>query len=191
MPDFRYLEKEHFYLLDGIRLPSVTEVLPYNFYGKATDYHKDKGQYVHDMIHLYNLNDLDEENLDLQLKPYLEAYIKFKAEYSGEGICDIKSGSPQPVAELQVAAYTLLAREGLTEIGDKITIPTYEQILYHPIYGFAGCPDIITGTKNVYVVYLQENGKYKMVDHTKDFRRNIQIFLSFLTCHKWRKEKNL
>lgn len=188
---FTFDPKKHIYTLDGVEIPSVTSVLPYNFHGNATDWHKDKGHYVHEMVRLYNLNDLDEDTLDSQLTPYLDAYKKFRENYHGEGIVDVKSGMPQPADELQLAGYSLLVNEGWTEKGGTISIPAYEQILYHPIYQFAGTPDIVTGTKNAYAVYLNDNGTFRMVDHTKDLRRNIQIFLSFLTCHKWRKERGL
>lgn len=194
MPEFSFAEEGHKYLLEDDNrvihtLPSVTSVLPYNYHGDNTDA-MIKGSYVHQMIDLEAKGTLDEETLHPDLKPYLEAYRRFRTEHELNGIYDFKSGSPHPCTELQLAGYHLLV-EVSTLLPD---VPHIEVKLYSGLYRFAGTIDIVKISKmpcNAYAVYLQDTGRYKMVDHTKDLRRNKAIFLSFLTAYKWRSEKGL
>lgn len=190
MSKFRFDPETHTYYMDGVAVPSVTQVLPYNFYGNAKEETRLKGEYVHKAVEYYNLGELDEETLDPVLIPYLEAFKTAQASIV-PGIWDIKSGSPQPVNALQLSAYKMLVTEGVTETEERVKAPAFEVRLYHPVYRFAGTVDIVTGLKNIGVIYLQDNGKFKTTDYTKEHRNNLQIFLSFLTVHKWKAERNL
>lgn len=198
--NFTFEPENHIYKLNGVVIPSVTNCLPYNFFGNDTEYSRERGQLVHSCIELYNMNNLDEESLDPVLVPYLDGYKKFIAENgTPKGLWDIKSGSPQPAEELQLAGYALLVREGLTADGKKAE-QTFEVPLYHQIYRFSGTPDIVnveySGIERdvimpfaMHCLYLSAEGKYKMSkDYSKDYRRNREIFLSFLTVFKWRAE---
>src|SRR4030065_483721 len=77
---FKFIKKTHKYYCGDIELPSVTSVLPYSFFGNDSEYNRDRGSKVHDMLYLYNMNDLDEDNLDTTLAKYLEGYKKFLKE---------------------------------------------------------------------------------------------------------------
>lgn len=197
---FTFDKITHTYYLNRIAIPSVTNCLPYNFFGNDTEYSRERGQLVHDMIYLHNMNDLNENTLDPVLIPYLDAYKNFiKENGKPKGIYDIKTGMPQPAEELQLAGYALLVREGLTADGKKAEW-TFEEPLYHPTYRFAGTPDIVnveySGIERdiimpfpMHCLYLSAEGKYKMsIDYSKDYRKNREIFLSFLTTYKWRQK---
>lgn len=203
MSNFRFIEENHIYLLDDVQIPSVTQVLPYNFFGNDSEYNKDRGSKVHKMIELYNMKNLNEENLDTVLVPYLTGYKKFIADNgTPRGIYDLKTGTPQPVEPLQLAGYALLVREGLTDDNKKAEY-SFEIPLYHPIYRFAGTPDIVnveySGIEKdvimpfaMHCLYLNSDSTYKLsLDYSKDYRRYRQIFLSFLTCYKFMNLNNL
>jgi len=203
MPKFEFRESDHVYLCDGVQIPSVTSVLPYNFFGNDTEYIRDRGSLIHKMVYLYNMKNLDEESLDPVLAPYFEGYKKFISENGQpKGLWDIKSGSPQPAEELQLTGYALLIREGITNNCKKAEW-TFEEPLYHPLYRFAGTPDIVnvqySGIErdvimpfSMHCLYLDNAGGYKLSkDYSKDYRKNREIFLSFLTCHKWLTERRL
>ncbi len=196
MPEFKFAEDTHTYTLDGVVLPSITTVLPYSSYGDNTEA-MERGKAVHRACYLANIGKSDIEIMtDTELaiwfqndnfENYLWAYRDFLDSGSIEGCIDIKSGSPHPTTPLQLAAQNLLVKEAILEI----KIPIFETPLYHQTYKFAGTPDIVTNVDRVYALYLKDNGKFKLEDHTKDLRKNTQIFLSFLTCHRWQKEHNL
>lgn len=80
MPDFKFDPDKHIYTLDGRAIPSVTQVLPYN-YSYHSEYARQRGIYVHTMIELYNQDNLNEESLDKELQPFLNAYKKFRNDY--------------------------------------------------------------------------------------------------------------
>ena len=201
MPKFTYDPQAHTYKLGDNRLISVTEVLPYR-YMKDNQYAKDKGTYVHTACRLYLLNDLDEENLDPELVPYLDALKKFLHESNGMGIVgcfDIKSGSPHPCTELQIPAYIELANKGIPQNPANapllgVSKMILEEPFYHPIYQYCGTPDIIISdggkVKEGHALYLKDNGKYSL-SPVKDIRKNFEIFLSHLNAYKWQKEKGL
>lgn len=193
MPKFQFIEDGHKYLLEDDNkvihtLPSVTQVLPYN-YNSDFEFARQKGIYVHKTTELYNKDILDEDTLDPALIPYLDAYKLFLEQNTLEGIYDIKSGSPHPCTPLQLAGYALLAEEGLP--ADVCNLPAFEIKGYHKTYLFAGTIDILAEGKGVSALYLKDNGTYKLEDHSKELRKNKQIFLSFLTTWKFCHSHNL
>lgn len=188
---FEFIESEHKYILNGKTLPSVTSLIPFNYIGDNT-YQMERGLYLHKAIELYHHDDLIEETLDEVLRPFFEAYKKFQKECPDiQGIIDVKSGSPHPCNALQIAAYTLLVNEG-TPIREIDKYPIYEVPHFHSTYGFAGTPDIVTEKpiKKGYILYLKNDSTYRL-EEVKDIRKNINVFLSFLTCWKFKKEHNL
>ena len=112
-------------------------------------------------------------------------------------ICDYKTGVRHPCNELQLAGYYILVTEGVTGNGNIVPGTYNELSLYHPIYLFGGTIDYLhyeTAGEAIQIkaIYLKEDGSMPQIeDYTKDLGRSTQIFLSFLTCYKWRKEKNI
>lgn len=197
MPEFEFMEAEHIYLMGGVKIPSVTQVLPYNYHGDNTAA-MTKGSYVHQMIELEAQGILDEETLDPQLMPYLGAYRRFRAEHELNGIYDVKSGSPHPCTDLQLAGYSLLVNENADKFeGDLLKSPIFELRLCSSVWGFAGTPDIVALESvpcvnvKIYAVYLKDTGSYKLEQVKGNLRHNQQMFLAFLQTYKWKKERGL
>lgn len=198
MPDFRFNAETHTYYLDGKVIPSVTQVLPYNYDPENTE-PMERGTAVHRMCYLNNIGKSDREiMLDPELMPwfqennflvYVEANKKFRKECELSGCYDYKTGSPYPSTKLQMAGYDLLRTEGVMSLDVKHE--NYEVMLYHPHYKFAGTLDILMPGKGSSAVYLKSNGTYKLENYTKNLRKNRQIFLSFLTVYKWRLENKV
>ncbi len=193
---FEFNPDTHTYTLDGVQIPSVTQVLPYEFFDDKPD-RKDVGQAIHRLAYLHNIGKSDIDIMtDNELvgwfaeednfMGYLDANKKFRKDHELEGIYDYKR-NPYPATAIQLAGYHLLANEGLCDCEGGM----YEEKMYHPQYKFAGTVDIIAGHEEVFAVYLKDNGTYKLENHTKNLRKNKSIFLSFLTCHRWRKENNI
>lgn len=90
MSDLQFDEPTHTYTLDGVRLPSVTQVLKplYNFAGIDPEVLRAKaelGTAVHRACELLDNDDLDEESDDgraalVPIAGYLAGYKLFKAE---------------------------------------------------------------------------------------------------------------
>lgn len=75
-------EPTHTYSVDGVRWPSVTQILePLQLLDgipqAALDAAARFGSHVHQAAHLYDLGRLDEEDLDDPLRPYLEGWKAF------------------------------------------------------------------------------------------------------------------
>jgi hypothetical protein len=165
---------------------SVTELLvKENFIDRTwfDNYGATRGSYVHTACHLYDTGELDEEDLDPALVPYLDGWKKFRAEtgfeasmleermvsdeyqFTGQpdrigdwpkvGLCiiDIKSGSLQPWTAIQLAAYKILAGRNIR----------YKR----------------------FAVNLPGDGTYKVKEY-KD-RADEGIFLAALAIHNWKK----
>lgn len=82
---FTFDKETHTYLLDGVKLPSVTEIISplSDFSGVNPDVLKRAGDYgtaTHDMIKFWLDGDLDEDLLDAELKGPLAAFKKWVYE---------------------------------------------------------------------------------------------------------------
>lgn len=190
MPTFRFNEADHSYFLGDRRLESVTEVL-----GEAgmidrswfTEEARTRGTFVHQATEMIDKGTLDWETLDPSLLPYCCAYEKFCADARPEilisekpmyhathlfagtpdriqkvngvtGCWDIKTGARVPATGLQLAAYRELVRVN-------------EDIVCSKSFG----------------LYLQNDGNYRVHEYP-NHQRSLNIFLSALTCVRWRRE---
>lgn len=74
--------ENHVYTVDGIVLPSVTQILSAvgvtYYYDTGNDTPMTKGSYVHEAIKLWHEKNLDESSLDDTIKPYFLAYQNFE-----------------------------------------------------------------------------------------------------------------
>ncbi len=180
-------EASHVYLLNGAKVPGVTGVLHNEgFIDSAwfTEYGRDRGTKVHKAIQLYDADELDEESLDPVLRPYLEAWRRFKEEAhvtieasevrlasetygfagtidkvarigSTPAICDLKTGPVSGWVGLQLAAYHILLNEP---------------------------------ARRRYAVQLNNDGSYRL--HEFKDRSDRQVFLAALTIHNWKRRES-
>lgn len=200
----------HRYTIDDAEIPSVTQVLPYD-YDNFDPYFRDRGAAVHRMIYLHNMGKEEEIYTDPNVLPFLddestEGYFRSylcapKLMYQNM-VLDYKTGGKHPATDLQVAAYQMLVREGVTEEGVSLwklarggEMILHETHLFCPTYRYGGTVDYIyldgQGAIKGMVMYLQKDGTKPKVEEVKDIRKNQQFFLAFLTTWKWRKEKGL
>ncbi len=185
------LEKEsHVYTLGGRQLPSVTEILV----GAGivdirwfTELGRWRGSAVHAACWYDDDSDLDEESLDLQLRPYLQAYRKFKSETGF-----------QPTAIEQSLHHELLGYAGtpdrIGKLGDgRPCLPDLKscassKATRYQTVGYAAC--LPSPRKYVRMeVRLQPNGKYSLqVYEPKDYDRDFQKWQSIVDVFTLRKE---
>ena len=192
MTELRFDPVGHVYMVGAQRVPSVTQILAplvdYSMVPAATlERSRQLGQAVNRMTELYDLDDLDLDDLADELRPYLTAWIKFRAEtgfvpetiekrlyhpalrYAGtpdrsglingrRAVIDIKKMlTLGPVIGLQLAAYRELFEKAGTRVEDR------------------------------YALGLRADGTYRLVPYTD--KGDWPVFLSLLTTRNW-KEKH-
>lgn len=188
--DLMFDALSHTYTVDGRRVPSVTQVLELaGLVDKTwfTDFGRDRGTYVHEMLELDDQGDLNEDALDPQLVPYLTAWraccaaagaawthIEHRMADATVGvagtadrigtfagsvtIADIKSGHPEDYIAIQLGGYAYLAE--LTG-----TVPSAKRV------------------KRI-GVFVRGDGSYRVVEYPD--RRDIDIFRAALAVAQWR-----
>jgi len=74
-------EATHRYTLDGRKLIGVTQALSIlDDRWKVDPFYLQRGQFIHKATELYDRDELDESTIDERIRPYLDAYIRFKAD---------------------------------------------------------------------------------------------------------------
>jgi hypothetical protein len=78
-------DEDHIYesFSGGLYYGSVTQILKAEGFIDTTyytEYGRERGSFVHLACHYDDIGDLDEYTLDPEIKPYLDAYRRFKAE---------------------------------------------------------------------------------------------------------------
>lgn len=82
-----YRDEDHTYWLDGVRIPSVTQVLSLAGLGVPDDVPRDilakaaaKGSFIHKACELLDEGDLDETSVPEEWRGYVQAWARFKEE---------------------------------------------------------------------------------------------------------------
>jgi len=78
-----FTEDGHIYTFEGVVLPSVTQILEAEGAVDTTfydEYSRHRGSMVHLATHLDDTGELDEDSVDPVIRPYLEAWRRFKRE---------------------------------------------------------------------------------------------------------------
>lgn len=79
----------HTFSHNGEVLPSVTQALKANRmtpdgYAFIDPYYLTRGTYIHSATEFYDKGTLDEDSLDEAIRPYLEAYKRFRSDFNGQ-----------------------------------------------------------------------------------------------------------
>lgn len=170
-------------------LPSVTGILKSVGLIDAawfTDEGKERGKAVHLACEYLDQGDLDEESLDPQIVPYLEAYKKFKRETGWEfdwieaPVSDkahLYSGTPDRI---------LTARPR-----KSVDIKTGVHQRWHAIQAIAyiNCLDDPFSYSR-FGLYLQANGNYSLREFPRtEYAADLAIWQSALNLFYWKESK--
>lgn len=191
-PVVTFDRERHEYRLDGVIVPSTTQVLrsagliTYSF---RNDYFRRRGEYVHLACHLHDQEALDEASLDPVLAPYLEAYRSFLEDTGFE---------------------VLLSEEPLVSVSHRFGTTPDKLGLLH------GAPAIIelkTGTVQPWVALQTAAQALAVADRFPEYRKiklkrfalalrpdktyhltgpftnkgDSEVFLAALACHAWKR----
>jgi hypothetical protein len=194
---FTFDPEKHEYALNGLRLPSVTQIL--ESVGLSPDYSgvpadhlefaRDRGDKVHKATALDDRGDLDEDTLDPRIAPYLEAWRQFRRDHHFEPV-EIEfmfyskrhgyAGTLDRLGASDLAEHTLIDLKTCQKIDLKSVGPQtggYSwgycefsgQAIYKQIKRFA--------------VRLQPDG-YKLIECKN--RQDFDVFLHALSIVNWK-----
>ena len=192
----KFNAEKHEYSKAGVIIPCVTDVLTAgglnDIFGKIDrdilEAGRVRGKYVHLATELYDKGTLDDSTVHEEIRPYLDAWIKFRKDtgfkpriieeivyskkygYAGtvdrigplykiETVVDIKSGELMPSAAPQTSAYQCGYNEGKSP-KDK--------------------------AKNRLIVQLRNNGTYKLPKKEFYSKDDFAVFLACLTLRNWK-----
>lgn len=189
-------EATHTYTLDGVILPSVTQIIGslYDFSRVDPDLLErasEFGNHVHTACELDDEGDLDYPKLDPALRPRVNAWRAFKQTTKfkvaiNEGIVHSKkfryAGKLDRFGILckgPTCRQAIIDIKTCTDLNDAIGL----QLAGYEIA--AREEGLITGRSCArYAVQLRGDGTYRMCEY-KD-ASDANYFLSFLNCHRWR-----
>ena len=178
MAELQFNEKRHEYTVNGVLVPSVTQILQkegFSHYGKSSGDAAFRGKAIHQIMQrLDSWQDIG--IVPVAYQGYVDAFMKFIGRFKPEwkqieqpffseqlhiagtpdritedAVFDFKTGSPLDVHGLQLAGYVLLI--------DK---PTYYR-------------------RNV---YLQVDGNYRIIERTA--HSDFVVFQNALYNYKWK-----
>ncbi|MDA2936854.1 hypothetical protein MYX75_01140 [Acidobacteria bacterium AH-259-A15] len=191
-----YDPQSHTYRLEGIKIPSVTEIMQSAGLIDTTWFDEEsrwRGSVVHRACQLEDENDLDESTVPDEVKGYLEAWRKFKAETGIQAFTLIEeplfsrnyAGMPDRLWEWRqprrfVPRYVdhmiIDIKTGSVQRWVGVQLSAYGNLVSpnNPIKRLA--------------VRISKDGKYNVKEFPIFERRtDFQIFLSALAIHNWKR----
>lgn len=179
----------HQYAYMGRVVPSVTQILkpltdfdsvPAGVLAAASAF----GTAVHKACELWDLGDLDEDSLDPQLAPYLQAWKQFMADHDCAWI-----HVEQPIVHKQLRYAGTPDRAGLVR-GEEAVVDLKSTMALYPsvgpqlaAYDAALQPKTNAQRLKRYGVQLKPDGSY-VVKEYKDLT-DFAVFASLLTVRNW------
>jgi len=194
MTALRFDAATHAYTLDGVRIPSVTQLLEaaglVELFGDAEQlaYARDRGTAVHVATELDDLGTLDESTVADEVWPYLRAWRKFRAEARFE---------PDRV-EMQLAHPRLRYAGTIDRIGSmrrKRGLLDIKSGVPRPVTGvqLAGYGElahehgICRSNSERWAVHLSGDESYQLVRYANPRDRNA--FMACLALYNWRSQQ--
>jgi len=182
-------EATHTYRFDGAVVPSVTQILaPLNDLSfvdpQVLEYKRQLGTAVHKATELYDLGDLDEDSLAPVIRPYLDAWIRFRREKPFE-ILGMEQKVYHPLhryAGTYDRMISMDGRRGPLDIKTGETLPGYgPQTAAYKAASEAETGERLTGR---WTIQLRDDGTYRL--HTKADADDWPVFLSCLNLYRFR-----
>lgn len=182
-------EALHEYRLDGRRLPSVTQVLAplvdFSMVRKdVLERAQALGTAVHRMTELHDNDDLDEESLSEELRPYLAGWKKFRAECQFEPVT-VEHRMSHPVyryAGTSDRTGVIKGRLAVLDIKKMMVLGPHigpQLAAYEKLHQSEGL-----NVLDRFALGLRQDGSYRLQPFTDPL--DWQCFLSHLTIRNWK-----
>ncbi|MFC3107432.1 hypothetical protein ACFQAT_07945 [Undibacterium arcticum] len=182
-------ESLHEYRFNGVIVPGVTTILkPLVDYSMVNPEVLERGrllgQAVHKMTELHDQDDLDEDALDSEMVPYLDAWKKFRADTGFEPVTI--------EARMYHKRYRYCGTSDRTgTIKGKLAVVDIKKMLtLGPVIGIqlaayqAAHVDAGLAVTHRYALGLRADGTYRLEPFTE--ANDFAVFLSLLTVHNWK-----
>jgi hypothetical protein len=197
---FAFDQEKHEYTLNGLRLPSVTQILESvglspDFSGVPAadlEFARQRGSAVHLATAYDDRGDLDEDSLDPRIAPYLEAWRQFRRDFHFEPT-EIEfmfyskkhgyAGTLDRFGPSDLAPYTLIDLKTAAKVDLTATGP--QTGAYSAGYCEFTGQALLKQIKR-YAVQLQPDG-YKLIE-CKD-RQDFDAFLHALSLVNWKNKR--
>jgi hypothetical protein len=181
MEELRFDPAEHKYFVGKREVPSVTTILKEEgFIDSAwfTESGRQRGSYVHLAVHYHDMNELDEDSLDDTIRPYVEAWKRFKVD---TGIVIIESevpildplkryaGTPDKIVMLDDKQSVLDLKTGIVSPWVRLQLCAYGEA---------------KGIYRRFAVQLCDDGKYKV--HQYIDRQDFGVWNAVLAVYFWK-----
>jgi hypothetical protein len=179
----------HTYTVDGVRYPSVTQIISdMGLYGDTsyfTEYCRERGLFVHKIIQYHLSGELDEATIDPALRGYFEAWLKFQREASYVSDACEKvmasdsyrfAGTVDHVGHLNGHPCLIDTKTGAMSPATALQLAGYEVLVKQP------------GIKR-FGLQLTAEGNYKLREFND--RQDRNIFLAALACHFWKSNNRI
>jgi hypothetical protein len=191
---FKFDRDSHKYTMDGVIVPSVTEVIsdvglydlsmvPKSILDNACS----KGTFVHKLTELYDMGTLNIAKVKDNYLGYLKAWETFKNEKNVR-VCDVElmvfsnkfkyAGTMDRVAVIDDRICILDIKTGAPSKAHAVQTSAYA-LAYKEMHG--------EKVKDRFCVYLSEKGEYKLT-HQKDMF-DESIFLSALSIYNFKRRR--
>ena len=191
-----FRKEDHKYSIDGVPVDSVTQILQSTGIIDFSKVPKENleasmifGTYVHEATELYDKNNLNLETLHPKLRPYLDAWIKFKVQVGFE----IELNEEKIGSQKYMFAGTLDRRGIINNQRGIVDIKTSVDISRATAIQTAGYMiahnEMFKKEKTKFrmAVLLKPDGTYKISEYSD--KSDMNVFLSSLTLHNWRKRR--
>jgi len=193
--NIEFIEEGHIYKVDGVVVPSVTQVLDglydlSKFSPDTLETARQKGIAVHKMVELDCLKKLDEQALPEWMLPVFIQWRKFVAE-SGfkfmESECVVYHPTYRYAGTLDLYG-SVKGRLAIIDIKRSFAAgPTIG--LQMAAYAAAKYNDTKLPDLDRYALKLNENGPYRLEPFTD--KSDFTTFLSLLTIKNWKRKHSL
>jgi hypothetical protein len=196
MPKIEFDEASHIYRVDGKVYPSVTQILSSAGLPDLSmvpadilEWKSDLGTKVHRAMEFEDDGDLDEENLAPEIRPYLDAYRKFKQESGFEPLAAEEliwhpvykyPGRPDRIGPLNGKTVLIDYKTGMIDlkcVGPQTAAYTESWNHTH---------DKKDHISKRFALKLNKDGTYKLVECKND--NDFGIFICCLSLYNWRSQ---
>jgi hypothetical protein len=183
-PTVHFDEATHTYTHEGVVLPSVTTIIKAAGLMDMTGWNeaaRDRGTRVAKMTAYFDQGDLDEASVDPAELGYLNAWRRFLSE---SGFKSDANGIEEVLCVPGRAAGTLDRRGMMGQLKTIIDIKTGGASAWHAIQT-AGYASLVGGHHRRYACYLQDDGRYTLVQHRD--ASDFAIFDACVNLYHWKK----
>lgn len=193
MSNLTFQEDGHIYKLDGVEIPSVTQVLKSAGLSNFDNVNQDVlaraiqfGNVVHKAIELKCKGTLDESTVDDGIKGHIAQWDKFCLDYQYfSNMVEFRAFNSSLRLGFCIDNIGYIRADVSAIVDIKTGAPKPADIIQTCAYGY------VYPAKTTILLYLSED-KYKVIEITgQDRKKGERIFLSCLALYNFKKEKGL